>query len=89
MVESYFGTRLHFVPKHIDFRERYFSKIKCCAMSWNAKHISNTYKDYWGESGDCIEYRQNWFSNVHNTVFEQNPICNYRETRGRKRRKIA
>ena len=41
-VESFFATRLGFVPKHINMKSpfMYRAKMNLCSMRWNEKHIS-------------------------------------------------
>ena len=81
MVESFFATRLFYVPKNLKFPMNYLSKIHICGMSWNEEHISECYRKHYGASG--ISYRKNWWQNIHDSVFRTYPPHKYLENRGR------
>ena len=86
-VESFFATRLFYVPKNLKFIKTYSAKMKSCAMRWNETHISNYYKNTFGESGS--EYRIKWHRNVHQEIFIKHPQHEYSERRGIKIRTPA
>ena len=83
-VESYFATRLFCAPKTLKFPKNYRSRLACCRLSWNSTHISEAYKIRFGEDG--VEKRKSWSQNIHARIFEKHPICDWVETRGRKRK---
>ena len=43
-VESFFATRLFFLPKNTVVEQNYRAKMYCCAMQWNANHFSECFK---------------------------------------------
>ena len=43
-VESFFATRLFFLPKNTVVEQNYRVKMYCCAMQWNASHFSDCFK---------------------------------------------
>ena len=83
-VESFFATRLFHLPKNVFFSRNYAAKTFCCAMQWNANHISKNYK-----RKNDIKQRQNWEKNVHRKVFDLYQPQTYNERRGRKRKLIG
>ena len=81
-VESFFSTRLFYVPKHLKFLRTYHAKMQICALTWNELHISDRYKKLWGASG--IDLRKNWHQRVHARVFNEYQSKKFIEGRGRK-----
>ena len=83
-VESFFATRLFYVPKNTKFPKSYSVKIKICALRWNEKHISDCYKKIHGDTG--VNYRKNWHRKIHQKVIQDYATHKYVEKRGRKRK---
>ena len=84
-VESFFATRLYYLPKNTTFPRSYQAKMYCCSMQWNANHVSETFKKKHGESG--IRKRMHWAQGVQQNVFDLYPPQEYKEKRGRKRKR--
>jgi len=78
--ESFFATRLFWVPKNLNFLKSYKSRMRFCALSWNSKHISQRFAQVHGE--DSVVYRKNWLKNIHNNVFRMNSPHVWIERRG-------
>ena len=79
MVESFFATRLNYVPKNLFFSKTYEVKMKTCALHWNESHVSERYKRV---VVDGTQYRKNWERNVHRHVLLAQPVYSYIEKRG-------
>ena len=77
-VESFFATRLFFVPKNLNFPKSYEQRMKACGLQWNERHISDRYKAAHGS----VEHRKKWQQNVHDRVFTKNVPQAYDEKRG-------
>ena len=82
--ESFFSTRMNFVPKHLFFHKHYEVKMKFCVMKWNASHISERFIEIHGDDG--ITERQCWIKNIHNRVFQDRVPHIWIEKRGRKKK---
>ena len=80
-VESFFSTRLYHLPKHIYYHHNYVAKLYCCAMQWNANHISKNYSMKYG-----LEKRKCWAENVPQHFFDLYTPHLYKEIRGRKQK---
>ena len=80
-VESFFATRLYFVPKDMMFSKTYAVRMKLCGLQWNAHHISSNYKTAYG----CLD-RLHWQQNIHEKVFKKHRPGDYVEKRGRPRK---
>ena len=78
-VESFFATRLFFAPKNVLFGRRYLARLLNCAMQWNQSHISECYKNFYGNAG--IVFRNKWYRNVQARVFRKFPPYEYIERR--------
>ena len=86
-VESFFSTRLFYVPKNLKFPRSYRVKMKLCALRWNETHISSSYKKVYGDNG--VNHRKHWHRNIHEKVLKDYPSHKYIENRGKwKRRKL-
>ena len=77
-VESFFATRLYFVPKNVTFAKTYEQRMKICGLQWNENHISDRYKATHGS----VAHRKIWQQNVHNRVFTKHVPKVYSEKRG-------
>jgi len=82
--ESFFATRLFWVPKNLNFLKSYKSRMRFCALSWNPRHISQRFAEVHGE--EAVAYRKNWLKNIHNRVFRMHAPHVWIERRGTWRR---
>ena len=78
-VESFFATRLFYVPKNTIFPRTYEARMKMCAMRWNETRVSDCYINLFADNDKA--YRKNWLFHVHNRVFDKFPSHDYVEYR--------